>query len=114
MNFEIILLKQPMTHITKEEFDKLANICKIQLSEKEKERVLKNLQNILTHMDKLDELDLSQIPSFEAAQEEFACPLAEDLVSDLLPRELFLKNIPIVNGAFCHTGGVIKVPPVLN
>ena len=56
--------------ISKEEIKKLAELARIHLTESEEKKLAADLQNILGYVDKLKEVDVSNVPEMTHAVEE--------------------------------------------
>ena len=95
--------------ITEKEVRYVADLANLALSEDEIGRMARDLDEILTHVDKLNELDTTGVEPmaqvlFEA---EATATLREDVERDSLGTERALENAP-VKGA-----GYFKVPLVI-
>jgi aspartyl-tRNA(Asn)/glutamyl-tRNA(Gln) amidotransferase subunit C len=96
-------------NITDEEVRRVAELAALALRDDEVERMAKDLDNILNHMDKLNELDTAGIQPmaqvlFEA---EETATLREDLERPCLSNAEALANAPVSGG------GYYKVPKVI-
>ncbi len=89
------------------DFLKLTKLCRIECSQEEKEKLLKRLTKILAHVEQLKEVDTAGVNPCNHVLETVHNVMREDLVGETLPRDLFLSNAP------AHTGGMIRVPPVI-
>lgn len=96
-----------MAQFTEEEFIKLASLSRIECSSEEKDKLFQSLKQVLDYVDQLQEVDTEGVTPCNHVLENCSLPLREDMVKDLLPKELFLANAP------AHTGGMIRVPPIL-
>lgn len=85
----------------------LVLLSRIDCSPEEQQALLKDLQGIFTFFDQLDEVDTSDVTPCNHVLEDMHNVLREDVIGETLPREVFLANAP------SHTGGMIRVPPVL-
>jgi len=82
-----------MAKITKDDVTYVASLAQLSLNEDTKERLVKELGEILAYMDKLNELDTSNIePTMHAL--ELTNVFREDVVSGSLEREQALMNAP--------------------
>lgn len=82
--------------ITREEVEHVARLSRLNMSEKELERMTKQLDTILLYVDKLDALDTTGVaPTTHAFSIKNA--FREDEVQESLPREEALLNGPKVN-----------------
>lgn len=91
----------------KETVAHLGGLARIQLSDDEQIELLAHLQKIITYMSDLDGIDTKGVKPCLHVMSEVNCPLAEDEEGDTLDHKTFLKNAP------AHTGGMIRVPPVI-
>jgi aspartyl-tRNA(Asn)/glutamyl-tRNA(Gln) amidotransferase subunit C len=79
--------------ITRSEVEQTARLARLELSEEETERMTVQLDNILTYVAKLDELDTSTAPA-AAQRQEAVNAFREDEVRPSLLREAALANSP--------------------
>ena len=113
--------------VTAQDVLHVADLANLELTELERERMLRDLNSILDYVDRLNELDTSQIepmaqtsdrygagktvaPVNERESGQFAEAMREDQVGALrpsLPRETALRNAPQTDGTF------FKVPKVI-
>ena len=97
-----------MSSIDKETVEKLAVLCKICLSETEKEMLLSDLGKIVSYVGQLDEVDTHNTdPCAYVTEAVTQTPLREDVASNTLTTKDFLAN------AAKSTGGMVRVPNVL-
>ncbi|MFI5335020.1 MAG: Asp-tRNA(Asn)/Glu-tRNA(Gln) amidotransferase subunit GatC [Chlamydiales bacterium] len=96
-----------MAHFEERDLLKLSKLSRIALSEEERKKLFSSLKSILAYVNQLDEIDTSNVPPFTHILETVSNVMREDLVEKTLSRELFLSNAP------AHTGGMIRVPPVM-
>lgn len=98
----------PMEHaISEEEIDRLSALCRIACTEEEKQSLRQSLTKVLTYVDMLSQVDVTNTPPCNTVLDDLCNVTREDIVQELLPRDLFLKESP------AHTGGMIRVPPIL-
>jgi aspartyl-tRNA(Asn)/glutamyl-tRNA(Gln) amidotransferase subunit C len=90
-----------------EELLKLAKLCRIECTEEEKKKLAHNLKSVLDYIEQLDEVDTADVEPCYCVLEA-SNVFREDEVGETLSRELFLANAP------SHTGGMIRVPPVMS
>ena len=77
--------------ITKEQVEHVAKLARLAITDEEKERYSQQLSNILTYIEKLKELDTSQVePTSHVLPMKNI--FREDEVRPSLPREEILKN----------------------
>lgn len=96
-----------MNQFTKEDLTKLKALCHIDCTPEEEERLLRNMQSILGHINQLVEVDTEMTLGKHNPLE---CPtnvMGEDIPEAPLDRDLFLSNAP------SHVGGMVKIPPVM-
>lgn len=85
----------------------LSKLCRIECTEEEEEKFLKDLQGILNYFDQLSEVDTDGIEPMNHVLEAIVNVEREDVVKPSLPRDVFLSNAP------SQIGGMIKVPTVI-
>jgi aspartyl-tRNA(Asn)/glutamyl-tRNA(Gln) amidotransferase subunit C len=85
--------------ITPDEISHVANLARLQLSPEEVEAMARQLDDILTYVDKLNELDTEGIPPTTHAI-SIVNAFREDQVKPSLDREKTLANGPQQNGEF--------------
>ncbi|MBM4165360.1 MAG: Asp-tRNA(Asn)/Glu-tRNA(Gln) amidotransferase subunit GatC [Ignavibacteria bacterium] len=92
--------------VTKNDVDKIAQLARLEFSENEKVKFTSEFNSILKMMDKLNELDTTNIETLT-----HVLPLQnvfrEDGVKASFPREEILKNAPLATEEF------FKVPKVI-
>ena len=93
--------------LTDDEFNRLARLCRLALSDEEKKKLQSNLQTILGYIDSLQEIDTTGVEPCVHVIETHSLPLRPDEEGAVLPRETFLANAPN------HVGGMVKVPAVM-
>jgi aspartyl-tRNA(Asn)/glutamyl-tRNA(Gln) amidotransferase subunit C len=88
-----------MAKITKEDVEYVAGLSQLTLDEDTKQRLVGELNNILSYMDKLNELDTSDIePMMHAIP--MTNVFREDVTRESLPREAALMNAPKTDGEY--------------
>jgi aspartyl-tRNA(Asn)/glutamyl-tRNA(Gln) amidotransferase subunit C len=92
--------------ITLETIGHVANLARLNLTEKEKERLTKDMENIISYVDKLNELDTSNIEP-TAHVMPVRNVFREDLAKNSYDREKILANAPQ------SEDGCFKVPKVV-
>lgn len=85
----------------------LSRLARIKLSPEEEASLEKNIEQILTYMDQIEEVDTQGVPPCTTVLPTLKNVLAEDEIGQTLDRETFLANAPD------QVGGMIKVPPVM-
>lgn len=96
-----------MVKITREVVEHVALLARLELSEAEKVEYTRQLNQILEHMDKLNELATDGIEPTFYVLEEMRNVLRPDVRQDGLSREEALENAPE------REAGCFKVPPVI-
>lgn len=95
-----------MSSFSKNNIDKIANLAKLNISERENQLLEENLNKILKLVDKMNQIDTSQIELLAHPFNETQS-LREDIVTESNQRNLFEKNAPQVEG------GLYMVPVVI-
>lgn len=95
--------------ITEKEVRYVADLANLRLTDSEISRMAHDLDEILTHMDKLNELDTANIePMAQVLYEaEETATLREDWEKPTIPNAEALANAPLSGG------GYFKVPRVI-
>lgn len=103
--------------VTEKDVSYVADLANLELTDQERRRMLKDLNSILEYIDRLNELDTSDVPPMaqvvevgqtgSAKHDKTGWPLREDLPSPCLPHEDAMKNAPETDGDF------FKVPRVI-
>lgn len=88
-----------MSTITRKDVEYVAGLAQLDLDEEAKERLVGELGAILEHMDKLNELDTSQVEPMMHALERTNV-FREDAVQPSLDRDEALKNAPKTDGEY--------------
>lgn len=92
--------------VTKQEVEKLAELARLEFNENEIENLTKDMNQILHHMDKLNELDTSNVEPLSHPI-EVKNVFREDELIESIKREDALKNAPDNDDEF------FKVPKVI-
>lgn len=92
--------------VTKETIEHVANLARLNISEAEKEKLTLEMENILSYVDKLNELDTSNVKPMEHVI-PIQNVLREDVVTGSFDRDILLKSAP------SHEDGCYKVPKVV-
>lgn len=88
------------------EFNKLSRLCRISCTEEEKKKFSKSIEDVLSYVEQLQEIDTEGVPPCLTVLETLTNELREDIEEAPLSRDLFLTNAP------SHVGGMVRVPPV--
>ena len=87
--------------------EKLANLSRLEFNDTEKEEIKKDLQKMISFVQKLDELDLSDTEPLLHMSPNVNV-LREDIVQGSVSREEALKNAPVHDEQFFKVPKVIK------
>jgi aspartyl-tRNA(Asn)/glutamyl-tRNA(Gln) amidotransferase subunit C len=93
--------------VSHEEIEKIMKLSKLRLSDIEKDKIGKDLNNILNYIDQLNELDLKNVKPLENINDSENI-FREDVSEKWLSTEEGLKNAPDKSSRF------FKVPKVLD
>jgi aspartyl-tRNA(Asn)/glutamyl-tRNA(Gln) amidotransferase subunit C len=98
--------------VTEKDVAYVADLANLELTDQERRRMLKDLNSILDYIDRLNELDTSNVPpmtqvSVESGQAVGKPALRDDVSSPSLPHTDAMKNAPETDGDF------FKVPKVI-
>ncbi|MCC7153853.1 MAG: Asp-tRNA(Asn)/Glu-tRNA(Gln) amidotransferase subunit GatC [Bryobacterales bacterium] len=95
--------------LTEEEVRYVADLANLELSAAEIARMAKDLDSILTHIDKLNKLDVSQVePMAQVLYEaEETATLSADVAGPTYDSATATSNAPLAGGGF------FKVPKVI-
>lgn len=108
--------------ITDKDVSYVADLANLELTEEERTRMVRDLNSILGHIDRLNQLDTSNVESMaqvsdrfgvdssKSGSDRFAYASREDILEGLrksLPHEAALANAPDTDGTF------FKVPKVI-
>ena len=92
--------------ISKEDVQYVARLARLNVSEDEVETFTLQLNAILSYMDKLNELDTSDVEPISHVI-DVCNAFREDLVKESFPQEVTLENAPE------RAGGFFKVPRIM-
>jgi len=92
--------------VNDELIDELANLARLTFETEEKQEIKKDLQKMISFIDKLNELDTEGVEPLLFMTDEVNV-LREDEVKGSITREEGLKNAPLKDGRF------FKVPKVI-
>lgn len=90
-----------------ETIDKIAHLARLELNETEKLSLQKDMTNILTFMDKLNELDTEGVEPLIYMTDEVNVLRNDEVKNDLSTADA-LKNAPKHDGKFFRVAKVIK------
>ncbi len=95
-----------MSHITRDEVERIASLARLSLTKDESERVSRELDTILGYVEALAEVDTAGVEA-TAHVIPLATPLREDRAEPPLDPELAVANAPE------HEGTAFVVPKVI-
>ena len=90
-----------------EDFVKLTKLCRISCTQEEKTEFLNSLGHILEYIERLKEVNTDDIAPCYTVLESLSNVMREDIPGEVLSQDAFLANAP------AHTGGMVRVPPVI-
>lgn len=93
--------------ISRKEVQHVSELARLNLSKEEQEKLLEQLNQILTYMDKLNELDTEGIEPLSHVL-PIRNVFKEDKMKESLPRETLLANAPAKEGDFYEVPKVIE------
>jgi aspartyl-tRNA(Asn)/glutamyl-tRNA(Gln) amidotransferase subunit C len=103
--------------VTENDVRYVADLANLELTADEQQRMLRDMNAILEHVDKLNELDTTGVEPMAQVSDPTLSPkegdkdgaprLREDVVRLSLDRDVVMKNAPKTDGAF------FKVPKVI-
>jgi aspartyl-tRNA(Asn)/glutamyl-tRNA(Gln) amidotransferase subunit C len=93
--------------INLETIDKIAHLARLEVKEEDKQGLLDDMNNILTFMDKLNEVDTSGVEPLVYMTDEVNV-LREDEVKQEISRAEALQNAPKQDGKFFRVAKVIN------
>lgn len=96
-----------MSKLTKESIKNLVKLSRIDCSEEEQDALLRDLEKILSLFEQLQGIDTENVPPCNQVIEGMANVMRDDVIGEVMPREVFLANAP------SQIGGMIRVPPVI-
>jgi aspartyl-tRNA(Asn)/glutamyl-tRNA(Gln) amidotransferase subunit C len=91
--------------LTPQEVEHIAKLARLELTDDQKERFRGQLEGILDHFARLQELDTTDVPA-TASVSAGQMPLRKDEPRPSLPKDELLKNAPQ------QDDGQFKIPPV--
>jgi aspartyl-tRNA(Asn)/glutamyl-tRNA(Gln) amidotransferase subunit C len=109
--------------VTEQEVAHVADLANLELSDKERVILLRDLNSILDYIDRLNQLDTTEVPPMvqvsdrygidqsKTGSERFAYAIREDVLEGLrksLPHDVALQNAPDSDGTFFEVPKVIE------
>jgi aspartyl-tRNA(Asn)/glutamyl-tRNA(Gln) amidotransferase subunit C len=104
--------------VTEKDVAYVADLANLELTDQERQRMLKDLNSILDYIDRLNQLDTSDVPPMaqisaglgkveKSADGKISSALRDDVPVPCLPHKEALQNAPVTDGEF------FKVPKVI-
>ena len=104
--------------VTEKDVAYVADLANLELTDQERQRMLKDLNSILDYIERLNQLDTSDVPPMaqisaglgkveKSADGKISSALREDVPVTSLPHKEALQNAPVTDGEF------FKVPKVI-
>jgi aspartyl-tRNA(Asn)/glutamyl-tRNA(Gln) amidotransferase subunit C len=93
--------------LTREEVQRVAFLAQLRLMPEELEQLTDQLQNILQYMEKLSELDTSEVEPFSHAV-DVSNIFREDIVSNTPNTDAILANAPVKSKTFFRVPKIIE------
>ena len=93
--------------ITDADVEQLAHLSRIECTQEERAVLKDRLNRVLGYIEQLNTVDTTGVTPCFSVLEKTGMALREDVVRPSLDREDFLAAAP-------HTGGMIRVPPVIH
>lgn len=94
--------------VTKEEVNYVANLARLQLDDEEAEHLKEDMNKILGYMEKLRELDTSDVEPLEHVTEKTSSSFREDKAKVPISHEDALKNAPDADSDYFRVPRVIE------
>lgn len=96
-----------MGKISTKDVEYVAGLAQLELDDAAKERLAQEMDEILSYMDKLNELDTANVEPMMHAM-EMTNVFRQDVVGESLPRDIALRDAPQ------HDGEYFIVPKILD
>ena len=93
--------------ITEKDVIYVADLANLELTDQERRRMIKDLDSILTYIDRLNELNTDNVAPMAQVSTIPNTPWREDVLRPSLPHKDALANAPATDGDF------FKVPKVI-
>lgn len=93
--------------IDRELLDKIAHLSRLEFDEKDAEKMMADMTNIVNWVDKLNEVDTTGVEPLTTMSHEINV-MREDEVKPHLPHDLALKNAPKKDADFFRVPKVIE------
>lgn len=97
-------------NVTDKDVAYVADLANLDLTEAERQRMVRDLNEILRYIDRLNELDTSNVPPMAqtAVAGRSSDAMRDDELSPCLPHELALRNAPDADEDFFRVPKVIE------
>lgn len=89
--------------------EKVAHLARLEVKDEDKQGLMDDMNNILTFMDKLNEVDTDGVAPLIYMTDEVNVT-RDDVVEHTITREEALGNAPEQDGKFFHVAKVINKP----
>jgi aspartyl-tRNA(Asn)/glutamyl-tRNA(Gln) amidotransferase subunit C len=93
--------------VTEKDVQYVAELANLELTSEEQSRMLRDMNSILGHIDKLNELDTTGVEPMTQVFADKHEAMRQDVTRPSLDRDLVMKNAPKSDGVF------FKVPKVI-
>lgn len=93
--------------ITEKDVLYVADLANLELTDQERQRMVKDLDSILTYIDRLSELNTDDVPPMAQVNTNTKNAWREDVLRPSLPHKNAMANAPATDGDF------FKVPKVI-
>ena len=94
--------------VTEKDVTYVADLANLELTDQERQRMVKDLNSILDYIDLLNQLDTSNVPPMaQVSASGTATAGRADVLAPCLPHEEAMRNAPATDGEF------FKVPKVI-
>jgi aspartyl-tRNA(Asn)/glutamyl-tRNA(Gln) amidotransferase subunit C len=93
--------------VTNEVVGYVADLANLELTAEERQRMVRDLNSILDYIDRLNELDTTNVPPMAQTILQTADATREDVLGPCLAHDAALENAPQSDGSF------FKVPKVI-
>jgi aspartyl-tRNA(Asn)/glutamyl-tRNA(Gln) amidotransferase subunit C len=96
-----------MPKISEKEFERLANLAKLKFSEKEREILLHDLDEIILFCEKLNQIPTDNVEPMIYVNPETNV-VRHDMVGDMIDKQTALQNAPAKDSDFFRISKVMK------
>lgn len=93
--------------VNRELVDNIAHLARLHFTENEKKEIEKDLQRMISFVEKLNEIDTTGVPPLQHMS-NLSNILREDETTGSVTREAALQNAPATDGTFFKVPRVIK------